>query len=369
MTFLITFGLAPVLLSSASLDISRQKHDDTKPSNSDSQCLMQSYPFRRSVGFASEDDDSGKELLSDRQRHEKSHSTLVEVERVNACEGEGMINGVEPRCKSKSECKPYPNVDIACISGFCVDSRNVNFNWAPATVNSYCPCHDLGKRTMGQPNIKDCKKTCEEMDSCKSGEVTSFCWFFSTCTKATAEAQLKRDSKFDVYFLSASGQMQVPVMTIKRKDEIFRGRRRPPRSKCLSSGNCNDLLNVVLTPPLLCTNGVCHDKETEKFTWTYANVNYMCQVPNSGYLGKLTGRKYKIPECKRRCEEMPACTGFNRGKKASLEAQCWFFAKCTKYTPWWFKRNAKFNLYFVTGTSTIPMHVETFQTQPVVLRG
>eukprot|EP00746_Dinoflagellata_sp_MGD_P008178 gnl/MRDRNA2_/MRDRNA2_116336_c0_seq1.p1 gnl/MRDRNA2_/MRDRNA2_116336_c0~~gnl/MRDRNA2_/MRDRNA2_116336_c0_seq1.p1 ORF type:complete len:374 (+),score=47.00 gnl/MRDRNA2_/MRDRNA2_116336_c0_seq1:127-1248(+) len=345
-----------------------------EPFSADSQCLIQSRRFHRSAGSVSEDsivDDEGEDGRTD-------FSTFVDEcggKFRNRSEFENQ--GVEPRCKATADCESRPNKKVACISGFCTDPSKVKFDWAPAAVDSYCPCHDLGKHTRSPARLGDCKKKCEEMAGCtgftmgKTGNVDSLCWFFSTCIQQTAQTQLKKDGKFDVHFLRAQSEIEVPVKEIKRMVVKFRGRTKPPEetdpSKCLSSGQCNDLPGLVLDPPLRCINGVCHDKKTEKFTWTLATVDFMCKVGGEGYLGKLTGRN--ILDCKKKCEALQGCTGFNRGKKGKLKGQCWFFNRCGKHTRRYFKRHSDYNMYFVTGVSTVPLIWNTYRVQPVVLRG
>merc|ERR1719379_3331634 len=79
-----------------------------------------------------------------------------------------------------------------------------------------------------------------------------------------------------------------------------------------------------------CVGGMCVLKDTLKFRWTIATKNTKCK---GKIIGKLTGKKYEIMDCKKKCNELAGCTGFNRGIKGNVEANCWFFDSCTKDTP------------------------------------
>lgn len=381
----MNFFIGPLasVFCTCSIVVSCQSCFDHELASIDEQCLIQSHRFRRGTSLVSDDVDIDDEARQ-RENEEADNSILIEIEKSIGCKGtdakaRANVKGFDPRCKTVTDCKSSEKKGIACISGLCTDPLKVKFDWSSAILDSYCPCHDLGKSTMGRAHPTDCKKKCEEMDTCtgftwgKSGDVESMCWFFSTCTKTTAMAQLKKDTtgKFDVFFLSAHSEIEAPVISFRRQSVVFRGRAKPPDgpAKCLSAGNCNDIPNVVVNPPIECTDGVCHDSATEKFTWTFAIVNQMCQIRRTHFLGELAGKVHKIIECKRACEKRKGCTGFNRGKRGPIRGHCSFFSNCGKYTPAYFKTNTRYNMYFVTGASTIPIPFETFETRPVLLRG
>lgn len=84
----------------------------------------------------------------------------------------------------------------------------------------------------------------------------------------------------------------------------------------------------------------------EVLSWTKGAVNKMCP---GKVIGELTKGKYKIKECKKKCEKMKGCNGFNRGKKGEIEAKCWFFGSCNVDTPKSkLATNPMFNVYFIS---------------------
>merc|ERR1719443_1642737 len=75
-------------------------------------------------------------------------------------------------------------------------------------------------------------------------------------------------------------------------------------------------------------------------------------------------------DCKKACEKLPGCTGFNRGKKGNWEAKCWFFKTCTSATPkGQLKKNTDFNVYFVSATAEVSVPQVTIVKKTMKILG
>lgn len=91
-----------------------------------------------------------------------------------------------------------------------------------------------------------------------------------------------------------------------------------------------------------------------KHFWTKATVNKKCPGKSMGVLD--TG-KNDIKPCKKKCEAMKKCAGFNRGKKGAIQTKCFFFSEnsCTVDTPKGkLKTDNNYNVYFITATMQFP---------------
>merc|ERR1719265_2049845 len=228
----------------------------------------------------------------------------------------------------------------------------------------------------------DCKQACQALPGCtgfnrgKKGNFEAKCYFFKTCTKDTPKGQLKRNTDFNVYFVSATAEVSVPQVTIVKKNlkilgltqadstqeadqedeqeatqdledqqEAAHAQSQEPL-KCTSKEECK------VKDGLDCMSGFCIEPASLKYTWTRATVDFKC---DGGGVGKpIVKGKPEIMDCKKACQALPGCTGFNRGKKGNFEAKCYFFKTCTKDTPkGQLKRNTDFNVYFVSATAEV----------------
>lgn len=91
-----------------------------------------------------------------------------------------------------------------------------------------------------------------------------------------------------------------------------------------------------------------HNGSGVKHFWTKGTVDRKCPGKS---IGSLKTKQNTIAPCKRKCEQMKRCRGFNRGKRGAVQAQCFFFSSCTAETPKGkLEPDKNFNAYFITAT-------------------
>lgn len=100
-----------------------------------------------------------------------------------------------------------------------------------------------------------------------------------------------------------------------------------------------------------CVGDICVIAASLTYTWTLATVDKKCPGKSIAALDK---GKPEILTCKKKCETIPGCTGFNRGKKGNIESKCWFFSACTKSTPKGkLDISRMHNVYFVSANAEV----------------
>jgi hypothetical protein len=270
---------------------------------------------------------------------------------------------VIPKCEKKEDCV---GEGLTCLGGICILKSSLKYRWTLATKGKKCKGKIIGKLTGRQFEIMNCKKKCESIAGCTGfnrgmkGAVEAQCWFFDACTKDTPKGQLENSPVHHTYFVSATAEVEVTkqvMQTVKEKKNMKvlgltqgEDEKEPAEhaedeqdvalheeaqeaehaevheqepTKCAAAAECKGEGQD-------CVGGMCVLKDTLKFRWTLATKNKKCK---GKAIGKLTGKKYEIMDCKKECNKLAGCTGFNRGIKGSVEANCWFFDSCTKDTP------------------------------------
>lgn len=264
-----------------------------------------------------------------------------------------------PKCSSKADC----GEGQGCVGGICIKAGSLKYKWTLATKNKKCKGKIIDKLDKGNQEIMTCKKKCQSIPGCTGfnrgikGAVEAKCWFFDSCTKDTPKGQLDNSPVHHTYFVSATAEVEVTkqvMQTVKEsknmkvlgltqggedkketeehaeseheeaqhEEELTEEHEQEP-TKCAAAAECKGEGQD-------CMGGICVLKDTVKFRWTLATKNKKCK---GKAIDKLDKGKQEIMDCKKKCNSIPGCTGFNRGIKGAVEAKCWFFDSCTKDTP------------------------------------
>jgi hypothetical protein len=349
------------------------------------ECLMQSTLLKSTVQAEDMEEDGAGDTSDSEVEDEASQDVAHEEdEQYDQVPAEDL-----PKCKAKEDCKGDGQ---DCFKGICINGGSLKFKWTLATVDFKCDGGAIGKPIVnGKPDIKKCKDECVSRPGCtgfnrgKKGNFAEKCWFFKTCTSATPKKDLKRNTDFNVYFVSATADVDVPQVTVVKKtmkvlgltqagdeqeaaqedeqeatfgdeqeatqsqeDEQKAAQAQAPAPlKCAAKEDCKAMEGLD------CVGGICISGGSLKYKWTLATVDFKC---DGGAVGKpiVTG-KPTIKQCKDECVSRPGCTGFNRGKKGNWAEKCWFFKTCTSATPKKdLKKNTDYNVYFVSATADVP---------------
>jgi len=302
----------------------------------------------------------------------KNMKVLGLAQHEQEAEADADQDPVVPKCTGKGDCKGEGQ---DCVGGICVNAATLKYRWTLATVDKKCKGKSIGAIDKGKPEIMGCKKKCERMEGCtgfnrgKKGAIESQCWFFSTCTKDTPKGQLANSPMHNVYFVSATAEVEISKTIVEKKNMKVLGLSQHEDAQEVGEAQHDEeeapaVSQIEQDPPkcsakedcktregLDCVGGFCVDPATLKYRWTLATVNAKCRGKTVGSLDK---GKPEIMACKKKCEKIPGCTGFNRGKKGAIEAQCWFFDSCTKDTPKGKLANSEMhNVYFVSATADV----------------
>jgi len=376
LVFGLLFTVAPSVSCNTACSDSPSSMDDAESTSGE--CLMQNSLLKSTVQVEDMQEDGAADESESQVEDEASEDVVQEEDE----QYDHVDDGDVPKCTAKEDCKGDGQ---DCVNGICINAASLSYKWTLATVDYKCNGGAVGKAiTKGKPEIMQCKKECEKTPGCtgfnrgKKGNWEAKCWFFKKCTKDTPKGQLTKNTDFNVYFVSATAEVDVPQVTIVKKkmkilgltqaednatqeaayedeqeatyedeEEAAQAKADPAPLKCTTKEDCK------AKEGLDCMSGFCIEPSTLKYKWTLATVNFKC---DGGAVGSpITQGKPEIMKCKKECEKTPGCTGFNRGKKGNWEAKCWFFKKCTKDTPkGQLKRNTDFNVYFVSATADVP---------------
>jgi len=163
-------------------------------------------------------DEADDDAVSEQQATEDEFSELEEAQEP--------AEPVIPKCAAKADCKADGQ---DCVGGICINAATLKYKWTLATVDKKCSGKSIGALDKGKPEILTCKKKCEKIPGCtgfnrgKKGAIESRCWFFSACTKDTPKGKLASSTMHNVYFVSATAEVEVSkqvMQTITEKKQM-----------------------------------------------------------------------------------------------------------------------------------------------------
>jgi len=182
------------------------------------ECLMQNQLLKSTVKV-SEEDGVSDESTSEHE-NEVSEEASDEAFEDAGLKQEDNQEPVIPKCAAKADCKGEGQ---DCVGGICINAATLKYKWTLATVDKKCPGASIGALDKGKPEILTCKKKCEKIPGCtgfnrgKKGAIESRCWFFNKCTKDTPKGQLATSTMHNVYFVSATAEVDVSKVTVEKK--------------------------------------------------------------------------------------------------------------------------------------------------------
>jgi len=356
------------------------------------ECLMQNSLLKSTVQVEDMQEDGAADESESQVEDEASEDVVQEEDE----QYDHVDDGDVPKCTAKADCKGEGQ---DCVGGICVIAASLKYKWTLATVDKKCKGKSIDALDKGKPEILTCKKKCEKIPGCtgfnrgKKGAIESRCWFFTTCTKDTPKGQLATSTMHNVYFVSATAEVEVSKTITEKKnmkvlgltqgsgeneqeaehheeseeeedqheteDEVSGQEtvqdQEPP--KCAAKADCKGEGQD-------CVGGVCVIAASLKYKWTLATVDKKCPGKSIDALDK---GKPEILTCKKKCEKIPGCTGFNRGKKGAIESRCWFFSACTKDTPKGkLATSTMHNVYFVSATAEVEIVTVTKKSMKVL---
>jgi len=213
---LMCFTATPSVSGNAACSEPESFSGEAEPTSGE--CLMQSTLLKSKVQVEGIQEDAATDE-SESQVDDESAEDVVneEDEQYDQIDADDV-----PKCKAKEDCKGEGQ---DCVNDICINGGSLQYKWTLATVNYKCDGGAVGKPIVkGKPEIMDCKKECQKRPGCtgfnrgKKGNWEAKCWFFKKCTKDTPQGQLTKNMDFNVYFVSATAEVDVPSVTIVKKN-------------------------------------------------------------------------------------------------------------------------------------------------------
>jgi len=323
--------------------------------------------------------------LAQTEEHEEAETASeTEAEEDDSALEEAAQDPALPKCTTAADCKGEGQ---GCAGGVCIVAATLKYKWTLADVDKKCPGRSIGNTGKGKKEIMDCKQACQKTPGCtgfnrgKKGAIEARCWFFDSCTKDTPKGKLASSTMHNVYFVSATAEVDLTKTTYTKKNMKVLGlgqQQTEAETEHEPEAESVALAHTGQDPPKCtakadckgegqdCVGGICINAATLKYKWTLATVDKKCSGKSIGNTGK--GKK-EIMDCKQACQKTPGCTGFNRGKKGAIEARCWFFDSCTKDTPKGkLASSTMHNVYFVSAEAEVDIVTITMVPKETVTK-
>jgi len=409
--FVLSFLIFKVAygVSSSTCSENAPAGEDAEPTSGE--CLLQNELLKSTVKAEDMEEDGATDEATDGATDESDLEEADEASEdadLEEEEEEDQDPGLQiPKCAAPTDCKGEGQ---QCVGGLCINKGTLKYKWTLATVDRRCQGKIIGALDKGAPEIMACKKKCQSIPGCtgfnrgKKGAIQSKCFFFSKCTKDTPKGQLVPSPMHNVYFVSATGEVEATKMTptvvkktmkvlgllhtedeqgdqeaeqgqgqdLEAADQEVEGHEADTQqhkqealetqepTKCASKADCKGEGQD-------CAGGMCIIASSLKYKWTLATVDKKCPGKPMDAMDKGAP---EIMACKKKCQSIPGCTGFNRGKKGNIQSKCWFFDKCKKDTPkGQLANDDRYNVYFVSATADAEITVVTKSVKNVAISG
>merc|ERR1719235_2388162 len=196
-----------------------------------------------------------------------------------------------PKCTAKADCKGEGQ---DCVGGICINAATLKYTWTRADVDKKCPGKSIGNTGKGKKEIMDCKQACQKTPGCtgfnrgKKGAIEARCWFFDSCTKDTPKGKLASSTMHNVYFVSATAEVDLTKTTYTKMNMKVLGlgqQQTEAETEHEPEAESVALAHTGQDPPKCtakadckgegqdCVGGICINAATLKYTWTRADVD------------------------------------------------------------------------------------------------